>query len=124
MNDNAKAWVKALRSGDYHQGEGRLRKNDSFCCLGVACDIFIKAGGELKVTQVAHVSEHINIYSYNETAYVLPDVVQAWLGLDNEHGYFGDIDADGIALTDMNDDLIPFDEIADTIESEPKGLFA
>lgn len=32
-------WVKALRSGKYIQGTGRLRVGDSYCCLGVACDI-------------------------------------------------------------------------------------
>lgn len=36
-------WVKALRSGDYRQGSGALRRqkgNDGlFCCLGVLCDI-------------------------------------------------------------------------------------
>jgi hypothetical protein len=33
-------WVAALRSGDYKQGTGVLRRNDdTFCCLGVLCDI-------------------------------------------------------------------------------------
>lgn len=36
-------WVKMLRSGKYHQGQYRLRRNEddcevnSYCCLGVAC---------------------------------------------------------------------------------------
>ncbi len=32
-------WLKALRSGEYKQGKRTLRKDDLFCCLGVACDI-------------------------------------------------------------------------------------
>jgi hypothetical protein len=36
-------WVKALRSGEYEQGKDYLCKegksHDSFCCLGVLCDI-------------------------------------------------------------------------------------
>jgi hypothetical protein len=33
-------WVTALRSGKYRQGQGRLRReNETFCCLGVLCDI-------------------------------------------------------------------------------------
>lgn len=33
-------WIRALRSGDYEQGTSKLRrKEDSFCCLGVACDV-------------------------------------------------------------------------------------
>lgn len=34
-------WVAALRSGNYTQGHSSLRdKDDAFCCLGVACDLF------------------------------------------------------------------------------------
>lgn len=32
-------WLAALRSGEYKQGKDYLRKNDSFCCLGVACNL-------------------------------------------------------------------------------------
>lgn len=32
-------WVKALRSGGYRQGIGKLRSGDEFCCLGVLCQI-------------------------------------------------------------------------------------
>lgn len=32
-------WVTALRSGDYAQCKGALRKGYSFCCLGVLADI-------------------------------------------------------------------------------------
>lgn len=41
MNKTLKnKWLKALRSGEYAQGVGRLRTNkDEFCCLGVLCDI-------------------------------------------------------------------------------------
>ena len=42
-----KKWVEALRSGDYKQGKGRLRRADeshldmpdAFCCLGVLCQV-------------------------------------------------------------------------------------
>ncbi len=43
MNDAVKAWVAALRSGDYKQTTGQLNKTvldeQRFCCLGVLCDI-------------------------------------------------------------------------------------
>lgn len=37
-------WLKALRSGDYKMGRGRLRQTDEdgtvrHCCLGVLCEI-------------------------------------------------------------------------------------
>ena len=43
MNANAKKWVRALRSGKYKQGREWLRAGDTFCCLGVACELAIKA---------------------------------------------------------------------------------
>jgi hypothetical protein len=32
-------WVRALRSGDYKQGNGALLKDGKYCCLGVLADI-------------------------------------------------------------------------------------
>lgn len=32
-------WIAALRSGEYKQGNGRLRDGDKYCCLGVLCDV-------------------------------------------------------------------------------------
>lgn len=32
-------WVAALRSGKYEQGRQRLRNGDSYCCLGVLCEV-------------------------------------------------------------------------------------
>ena len=40
MNPEIKArWVAALRSGKYKQTKGFLRCDESFCCLGVLCDV-------------------------------------------------------------------------------------
>jgi hypothetical protein len=40
MNKNvAMKWIKALRSGKYKQGQGKLQYADSYCCLGVLCKI-------------------------------------------------------------------------------------
>lgn len=36
-----KKWCKALRSGEYDQITGQLENEAGYCCLGVACDIFI-----------------------------------------------------------------------------------
>lgn len=40
-------WIKALRSDEYKQHRGALRglRGDSFCCLGVLCDLAAKDGG-------------------------------------------------------------------------------
>jgi hypothetical protein len=34
-------WVKALRSGKYKQSKGSLQVYGGFCCLGVACSVFV-----------------------------------------------------------------------------------
>src|SRR5580765_5844915 len=34
-----KQWVEALHSGRYNQGKLRLRRAESFCCLGVLANI-------------------------------------------------------------------------------------
>ena len=51
MNNTQKAWIKALRSGEYHQATGSLRQTlrledpfetknvAGYCCLGVACEV-------------------------------------------------------------------------------------
>lgn len=38
---NVKEWITALRSGGYQQGRLRLvdSYNNTYCCLGVACDL-------------------------------------------------------------------------------------
>ena len=35
-------WVAALNSGDYKQGFERLAKDEEYCCLGVACEVYNK----------------------------------------------------------------------------------
>jgi len=32
-------WIKALTGGKYKQTKGSLRRGNSYCCLGVFCDI-------------------------------------------------------------------------------------
>ncbi len=45
ITDHLKAqvriWVKALRSGEYDQTQEHLQDAHGYCCLGVACKIFI-----------------------------------------------------------------------------------
>lgn len=110
MNSNAKAWVKALRSGEYKQGKGVLRnKEDEFCCLGVACDLYCKAVEDIYDPDTE---------SYGGKDCRLPDKVMEWLGLGGGFGdYFGS------SLSTKNDNGTSFSDIAGIIESEPEGLF-
>lgn len=54
-------WVAALRSGQYTQGVGSLTgPEDTYCCLGVLCNIFDSAGWESNEPGSAYV------YDYND----------------------------------------------------------
>jgi hypothetical protein len=45
--DNVVKWIKALKSGDFRQGQGLLSlKDGSYCCLGVAAIVLKKGYGE------------------------------------------------------------------------------
>lgn len=115
LNENAKKWVAALRSGKYQQGKTMLCENGKHCCLGVACEIAIANGIALEreVKEDGHVS-----YGDGFTA-IMPLEVTQWLKLSNNLGS----NKTGESLAVKNDKGVPFDQIADFIESEPKGLF-
>jgi hypothetical protein len=34
-----KRWIDALRSGEYRQGMGTLRKGNEYCCLGILAEL-------------------------------------------------------------------------------------
>lgn len=117
MNANAEKWVEALESGDYKQGMGYLRHDDSFCCLGVACDLYVQEHpGELEVSVY---DGYVSYYSYGAEVAILPTQVQDWIGLRNRRGAYG-----GKQLTADNDRRVAFADIAAAIRSEPEGLFA
>jgi len=80
--DIAVKWVAALRSGKYQQGEGVLRDGDSFCCLGVLCDI----------SEMGRWGSDVNGYPafmLERSAPVthwLPEPIQKWAGLVSDTG--------------------------------------
>ena len=121
MNDNAKAWVAALRSGEFKQAKQSLHlkdevAGDSFCCLGVACKMFDDDNpGALRI------SRNHGTMEYDSWGSILPYAVQQWLGLGDTTGGF---DRGNKSLASQNDSGKSFAEIADIIESEPEGLFA
>jgi hypothetical protein len=104
VNANAKKWVKALRSGKYKQARYRLRRDNKYCCLGVACDISKLGKWDGTI--------YLDSYLY------LPRKVQKWLGLRSSGGEYYTNN-----LTSFNDNNWSFKKIADIIESEPNGLF-
>ena len=101
-------WIAALRSGKYAQTRNVLKDEVGYCCLGVACDI--SGLGKWDGFHYSIGSEH--------RAGELPTLVRDALGLRACNGSF----REG-CLTNLNDSGKTFAEIADIIESRPKGLF-
>lgn len=119
MNPEIKrAWVKALRSGNYKQGQGALRQHDRFCCLGVLCDLAVKAGVDV---EVALCQLTLNgYYRYDNESNYPPSKVNNWADIDYYEVPDGEQDPDAdyqtISLADLNDGGTSFTEIANLIE--------
>lgn len=100
-------WLKALRSGKYKQGRGALcqidkKGNESFCCLGVLCDLYNKEQKRnkkkgLTIEKLPAEASCIGtlspkstvVQSYNDCDGTLPNVVIDWAG-------FREANADGV----------------------------
>ena len=112
--------VKALRSGDYDQTTGKLRDEDAYCCLGVACDL-----------------SGLGEWAGND--YVVTALMRSWCNLPAEVAdYYGFVTRDGDfemereremeremeypSLVTLNDAGENFESIAQLIEEEPVGL--
>lgn len=76
-----------LESGKYKKGIGRLRYGDSYCCLGVACDI--SGVGEWKESNgsygytcgYTYYNHTAGINLEDQSAYGLPAAVKEYYGL-------------------------------------------
>lgn len=123
MNNNAKKWVEALRSGKYKQGQHLLRnEKDEFCCLGVACEVYVASNPDAHKAVLDPDDQYSYLYrdsSGQDHSATLSDEVREWLGLTAPDGSYV-----ASSLINLNDtERYDFDQIADVIESEPKGLF-
>lgn len=107
---NRKLWVEELRSGRIKQGRQQLERSDgSMCCLGVLSKL---AGCERDA--------NYSIIVYDGDRFAASQRAREWVGLNTESGSYG---SDLEDLASDNDGGKTFAEIADIIESEPKGLF-
>jgi hypothetical protein len=91
----AEQWVAALRSGKYQQGRGALHDGDTFCCLGVLCDLF--PGRQWSRT--ADDTRHACYAGPGTEIAVLPKDVQLWAGLSAENPSATDYDT----IAELND---------------------
>lgn len=78
MNENMKSWCEALESGEYKQCKNKLNIEDSYCCLGVACELYYKQIGELTI-KTDGVSK-----TYDAHEFSIPNHVRQWIGLSHD----------------------------------------
>jgi hypothetical protein len=114
--DNIKKWIAALRSGEYKQITGGLKRHlapDSnevgYCCLGVACEVFGKESGDtfnLEERKIWPYFSFLNQYT------MLPKQVIAFLDLQGDRDVLD-------KLIRMNDQGgASFEFIADFLEKK------
>lgn len=132
MNPEIKErWVAALRSGDYTQTRGALHRVEDYtdtagefypagmCCLGVLCDLYIKAevGPERWHTDpdrrhragfgLSGTSNRIGLPTHS---------VVEWAGLSPSFDLTPEDEESELVLPHLNDGGKTFDQIADLIE--------
>lgn len=126
-------WVTALRSSRYRQGMralcSRTGSQESFCCLGVLCELYIEDHPQLKelVGEASYTTHTRRIYQDSlggESGAMLTNAIKAWaLGL-NEVSYIDHVAGDFMLpktkqwLSALNDGGYSFHTIADKIEEE------
>jgi hypothetical protein len=112
MNKEIKEkWIAALRSGEYAQTKGALRRpvgtpqGAGYCCLGVLCEVVV--GRENIEWEPA-----ANAYSFmGESGLPPTPVLEEADYTEEENDTFWE-------LPSMNDNGVSFDEIADYIEQK------
>lgn len=113
-------WLKALRSGEYKQGDGCLKSGDEFCCLGILSDIYAKEKSLQWRPEFFNAakddSEDKFIY---ERAAIPRAFVCEWAELSEPNPKIKPIKVGAPdSLAAMNDAGYTFNEIADVIEEQ------
>lgn len=117
-------WLDALRSGEYKQGKNVLHDEatDTFCCLGVLCDLAVKEG-VVTSEHYEHVNRMVTSYDAEGAFTVLPIKVAEWAGLEDSDDMrravnpkvYVSSEPDG-SVAYLNDLGYTFEQIADLIE--------
>ena len=117
-----KLWLKALRSGDYKQGRGYLRRgNDTFCCLGVLCNIHAQQNPDSELIKLSSFDRYLEVHTYGGVSAIPPEEVLKWAGINRKSVTIDDHTVTMIDhLWKRNDGVFhckhTFEEIADIIE--------
>jgi hypothetical protein len=105
----AKLWAEALPH--YKQTKRALRDGDSFCCLGVLCNLHAQAHPEIAATET-------DPQFYIGEGAFLPLAVKQWAGMRSRGGDL----PDGRSLASENDTGASFKTIAKFIKKHAEVL--
>ena len=105
-------WTNALRSGEFKQTKNRLQDENGYCCLGVACKLFIpKNKLELEngfiYGKMPHEQESPPVW-LNDVSDDFFNKSGVFLSLLNDRGIF---------YTSIVNEPFTFEEIADLLEA-------
>lgn len=115
LGPNQAKWVEALESGDFEQGQLALKKDNKYCCLGVAAEIFKTNNVKINVGWVGTII-------YDGCEGVAPEYVMQALSLNSELGDRSD-GSRGTSLYALNDYGHTFSEIASILRTDPSAYF-
>lgn len=113
----AKKWIEALRSGKYKKTTKVLKrkngKEESYCVLGVLCDLYKKSGKPLKENFPGMYPFEPGVVSFGNSKdwETPPQKVLNWAGVTR--GYY---------VSEMNDGGKSFKQIANFIEKNVEGI--
>lgn len=118
--------IEKLRSGDYRQGTGFLKRMDDegpkFCPLGVMCEDYAKhEGGAWE--QSGPFPYFFASVDDTGALFWLPHAVRDYYGFRTRDLSFVQ-GTTGKSIPQLNDTGATFEEIADLIEAEPEGMIA
>ncbi len=104
-----KQWIQALRSGKFEQTDGSLQNSEGYCCLGVACKLFVPKDN-MKLTNLGYIAgTHPNAQTW----------APSWLKMVNQNFDY-QTGHDLIVLNDRGPNGLKrftFEEIADMLEA-------
>ncbi len=129
-NKFQKAWLKALESDEYLQTTSLLAsydpltKAESFCCLGVACEVYNDLASKAKRKKIPKKSTHrfgSPCFSYDDVKTALPNKVLSALKLISPSGVI--LNDKSISLANMNDSGMSHKAIARYIRKNPENVF-
>lgn len=122
-----RAWIRSLRNG-FKQISGYLCRTDktgekteySFCCLGVACEMFLENDVPLRF------EEKSTMVFYGESHQFLPSELWRELRL---YSAAGKINKEHLSirfssLAELNDNDYSFEQIANLLEKHPEAFFS